>query len=73
MKASTTLPPPPPQIRKQLVLELEGGVSILELWNLLPCSVSSGLAHLLHQNFPHTTVEMGAQDFLLAEAAPDHA
>jgi hypothetical protein len=63
----TTLPrpaPTPPPIMKQLVLELEGRVSVLELWSLLPCRTCSRLTHPLHQNFLHTTVETGAHDLL---------
>jgi hypothetical protein len=60
INVSTTVPP----IKKQLVLELEGGVSVLELCDLLPSSVCNNLAHPLHQKFPFTTVETGVQDLL---------
>jgi hypothetical protein len=56
-------------IKKQLVLELEGRVSVLELWDLL-CSICSVLVHPFHQNLSHATIEMGVEDLLRLRQHP---
>jgi hypothetical protein len=47
---------------KQLVLELKRRGRVLELSELLPCSVSSRLAHPADQYLPNSTVEASTQN-----------
>jgi hypothetical protein len=60
---------PTPHITKQL-LELERGVSILELWNKLLTDICCNLTCHFNQNFPHAVLKTGVHDLLRLHQYP---